>query len=190
MTEKIPSDDVAIRRKIRLIEKHTNELKRMTPTDAGLADAVGHTRAVEVLLGETRRRWESLVAEMEPLQTWHPERRADPGERSGPPAVEGVDYSLVPQFKTTRTYNTPAILVEIGEAMEVGPTDALMEAINADAVRLQWRWTELKRFLSDIGGTMRIASKPVADYDGTDAAMVGEDRQPAGVKRVALRGTP
>lgn len=187
MTEKIPTDDVAIRRKIRLIEKHTNELKRMTPTDAGLADAVGHTRAIEVILGETRRRWESLVAEMEPLQTWHPERRVDPNERAGAPAVEGKDYELVISYSMTRTYNTPAILVEVGKAMGVGPTDALMEAINADAVRLGWRWTELKRFLRDVGATLSITPEQVTDHDGLDGAMVGEERKQSGVRRVPLR---
>jgi len=177
-------EDTKIRRKIRLIEKHVAELRLLTPTDTGLADAVGHARGIEVALAAVRHRWESLVVEIVPVQ--EPDPEAPPGRRVPKPSVEGVDFKLEPQFKTVRTFNTPALLTEISTVTDTGPTDALMNAIEAGAIRLSWQWLKTKKYMADIGATLTILDEPVSDSDGLDSPMVGEDRQPNGVKRVPL----
>lgn len=188
MTDTPNKDDTAIRRKIRLVTKHANELSRMTPSDAALADAVGLTRAIEVSLSKTRRRWESLVAEMEPIREPSPKvERVDPGARSGRPVVQGTRYELVPKYKTVRSYNTPAILTSIAAATGGSPTDALMNAIGAGAARLTWAWTPLKRYLKDVDAAMTVVAHEVADHSGLDEGMVGEVEVQAGVDRVPIK---
>ncbi len=178
--------DAAIRRKIRLIEQHVAELAQLTPTDGHLADSCGHTREIEVSLGTTRRRWESLVVEMEPIAEPQGER-VNPNERAGTPVVEGVDYEMVPQFKTTRSYNDPAIITSMAQATDTNPTDALMNAISGGACKLEWRWTQLKKYLYAIDAEMRVVHHEVAPHSGLDEGMVGEVRTRSGVKRVPLK---
>ena len=183
---KQPTDDVVLRRKLKTITTAVAELKRLTPSDAFLADAVGYMRAAEIEIAKQRHRYESLTAEMEPMKTWHPDRRVQE-ERAGAPLVEGKDYSLVPTFKHSYTYNTPAILWEITQHIEGGPTDALMDAIGADAVRLTWQLTNLRKYLEGIGATIRQAPEAVDDHSGLDAAMIGKVTTPGAPKRVALK---
>ena len=184
----MPQEDTTIRRKIRLIEKHTNELRKMTPTDAELADTVGHVRAIEISLGDARRRWEMIVAEMEPKRTWDPQRRVNTNERAGAPEVEGKDFSLVKQFKNVYTFNTPAILTGIAASDEaMTPTDALMEAIGMEAATLKWGVTKLQKMADLIGFPLTISVEEVHDHDGTDEPMIGKVRVPNGVKRIALK---
>ncbi|KKL28873.1 hypothetical protein LCGC14_2370740, partial [marine sediment metagenome] len=104
------TEDFAIMRKIRLIRKHAAELSKLSPSDAGIADACGLTREIEVLLGETRRGWEQVAAtEMEPIVDHDKSQRVNPYDRGTPVAV-GKQYELVPTYKTDRSYNSPAIL--------------------------------------------------------------------------------
>lgn len=177
--------DAEVRRKVRLIEQHTADLAKHTPTDAALADAVGHVRAVEVSLAATRHRWEALVHEMEPVP--EPQgQRVNPHERAGAPQVEGRDYELVKQFKIVRSYNTPAIITSLAAATGRGPTDALMDAVGAGACKLTWQWTKMKAYLADVEAELRVVYHEVADHSGLDDGMVGEQKLPNGVKRVAL----
>lgn len=185
-------EDTTIRRKIRLIEKHITELRKLTPTDEELADSVGHIRSAEVALAEIRHRYERLVSEMEPKREWSPQRRVNPAERSGPPQVEGKDFALVKQFKNVYTFNTPAIIVGITEVLDLGdteatPTDGLMEAIAAGAATLGWKITKLQQLADLYGIKLRFSDEEVSDHDGLDEAMVGKVRVSAGVKRVALK---
>jgi hypothetical protein len=181
-------EDVALKKTILMLTEAATRLKRLTPSDEELADAVGHCRQVEVMLSKTRRRWESLTAEMERQWDAPTDNRADPQERAGAPVAVGKDFELVPTFETKRTYNTPAILMAVAEETEVFPMDVLQDAIAADAVRLAWRWTDLKKWLSRNGVGLSTVPRPVTDHDGTDEAMVGEDKQQTGVTRVALKG--
>ena len=184
------SDNRLIANALKSLKAQSIKLSHATPTDEYLADAVGVTREIERLLQTTRLRWERLTAEMERVpraQADESEQRRVAPTRAGRPVAVGKQYELVPKYKTNRTYNTPAILVEVGEHVEGGVTDALMSAIGADAVRLQWQWTNLKRFVSDIGGILRVGGDEVNDHSGLDAAMVGEQRVQSGVDRVPLK---
>lgn len=180
-------DDTNISELLRRLRRDAVSISKLTPSDQELADTVGLTREIEVRLADTRHRWEQLTAEMEPVYEPDTSRRVNEAERAGPPVAVGKRYELVPQYKTVRTYNTPAILVAIAEATGMGPIDALQDALGADAVRLSWRWTQLKRYLRDRHVTIRIGHDAVSDHDGTDQPMVGEVRVQSGVKRVPLR---
>jgi len=183
-------EDEAIRSHLSTLLAAATKVKRMTPSDAELADAVGLTREIEVILADTRHRWERLTSEMDRQWDAPKDNRADPNERAGAPVAVGKRYELVPTYTTDRTYNTPAILVSVATATGQGPMDVLQDAIAADAVRLSWRWTQLKTYLRQRDVDLRVAPRPVTDHDGTDEAMVGEDRRQTGVTRVALKGEP
>ncbi len=184
------TDDYAIMRKIRLIKKHAAELAKLTPSDSGIADACGLTREIEVLLGETRRSWENIAAtEMEPVVDHDKSNRVNPYDRGAPVAV-GTQYELVPTYKTDRSYNSPAILAGLAGDDE-GRTilQSLLLAMDADALRLTWRYTQLKRLLSDHQVPLRIEYREINDDAGTDGAMIGENTYQSGMKRVAIKET-
>lgn len=88
-------------------------------------------------------------------------------ELDGP--VAGEDYRVVEGRKADRSYNTAA-LVAAFEAKHW----TLRDLMNADAVRLSWRWTELKRAASDADVTLRIAAHEVTDFGDLDEEMIGE----------------
>jgi hypothetical protein len=174
-------------RKIRLIRKHASELSRLAPSDAGIADACGLTREIEVLLGETRRSWEQVAAdEMEPIHNHDRSERVNPYDRGTPVAV-GKQYELVPTYKTDRSYNSPAILAGLAGA-DGTILQALRLAMDVDAVRLTWRFTQLKRLLSDQRVPLRIEYQEINDDAGTDGAMIGEYTYQSGMKRVPVKG--
>lgn len=186
------NDDVAIRRKIRLITKHANELKRMTPTDAGLADAVGHTRGLERNLEATRHRWERLTAEMEPVPMEDRPERVNPNERTkqSKAVAVGQDFELVPTGKNDYSFNTPAILVAGAAVMDDGqasPTDVLMDIIGSGAAKLTFTITKLQAWCSSNDVTLSIGSSTVTNDSGLDAPMVGKVWRQTGVQHVALK---
>jgi hypothetical protein len=151
------------------------------PTDDELADTVGAMREMEVLLADTRRRWERIAYELPPVES---------KTRGEPPTVRGREYELVPQYKIERSFNTPAILVAIQRVTEWDAWQVLLEARRADAVRWTWRWTDLNKFLSRLNVPLHKAYVEVTDDDGTAAPMVGEVRKEAGVKRVPIDPKP
>ncbi|KKN15594.1 hypothetical protein LCGC14_0984440 [marine sediment metagenome] len=180
------TEDYAIMRKIRLIKKHAAELSKLSPSDSGIADACGLTREIEVSLSETRRGWEQVAAtEMEPIVDHDKSQRVNPYDRGTPVAV-GKQYELVPTYKTDRSYNSPAILA--GLAGEGTILQALRMAMDMDAVRLTWRFTQLKRLLSDQQVPLRIEYQEISDDVGTDGAMIGENTYQSGMKRVPVKG--
>lgn len=174
-------------RKIRLIRKHAAELAKLTPSDAGIADACGLTRELEVLLAETRRGWEQVAAtEMEPIVDHDKSKRVNPYDRGAPVAV-GSQYELVPTYKTDRSYNSPAILASIAGDDGMTILEALRMAMDVDAVRLTWRFTQLKRLLSDQRVPLRVEYQEISDDAGTDGAMIGENTYQSGMKRVPVK---
>ncbi|KKL26383.1 hypothetical protein LCGC14_2395800, partial [marine sediment metagenome] len=103
----------------------------------------------------------------------------------GTPVAVGKQYELVPTYKTDRSYNSPAILA--GLAGEGTILQALRMAMDVDAVRLTWRFTQLKRLLSDQQVPLRIEYQEINDDAGTDGAMIGENTYQSGMKRVAAK---
>lgn len=173
-------------RKIRLIKKHAAELSKLTPSDAGIADACGLTREIEVLLGETRRSWEKVAAtEMEPIYDHDQSARINQYEKQAPVAVSR-QYELVPRFKTTYSYNTPGILV--GLAGEEGSiVDALLLAVEFGAVRLSWQLRKLTSLMYDQDVDMLMVQREIDDMEGPKGALVGKVKVQDGVTRVAIK---
>ena len=183
------TEDSKVRSKLRLLKKHSDDLKKMTPTDKELADTIGLTRALEVTLADFRHRLERLTAEMEPVPDPRPTSdRVNPNERAGAPVAQGKQFDIVPKFKNIYTYNTPAILVTAGKAREMGPTDTLMEMVDFGAVRLQWQLTKLRSYVEEWAIPVKVAKEDVSDHDGLDAAMIGKRRVQDGVTRVPIKG--
>ncbi len=179
-------DDIAIMRKIRLIKKHALELKELTPSDSGIADACGLTREIEVHLGVTRRSWENTAAaEMDPIYDHDKSNRVNQRERTAPVAVS-QQYELVPDFKTTYYYNSPAVLA--GLAGDKGSIlDALLLAMETGAVRLSWQLKKLTSLLYDQDVDVLMVQREIGNDEGVDGAMIGKVKVPNGVKRVPIK---
>lgn len=169
-----------------VLQDSAKRLSKLIPSEAAIADAAGIVREVERLLGETRRKWEDMaVAEMEPIKNHDETRRRNPRERGAPVAV-GQQYELVPQFKNIYSYNTQALLV--GLIPEGGTVmDALRRALDFDAVRLQWQWTNLGNLLHEFEVPLRMEYREVSDLDGSDGPMVGRVKVPTRPKRVPIK---
>jgi len=182
------TEDQTIRSKLRLLKKHTDDLKKLTPTDTQLADTIGLTRSLEVALAEFRHRLERLTAEMEPVADPRPtSERANPNERAGTPVAQGKQFDIVPKWKNVYTYNTPAILVGAAKVRDLGPTDVLMEMIDFQAVRLTWQLTKLRNYAEEWAIPMRVGREDVSDHAGLDAPMMGKRRVQDGVTRVPVK---
>ena len=177
-------EDERLKQRIEDLNNAASALSKLTPSDELLADAVGVVRQVEVALAETRRRWERLTAEMEPVASER--ERVAGNERAGAPVAVGQQYELVPKWKNVYSYNTPAILVGVAEATGGGPTDALMDCIGAGAVKLTWQLTKLRNYLDAIDCTYSVAAHEVSEVSGLDEAMIGKVRVRDGVTRVPL----
>lgn len=174
--------DTIVERKIRLIRKHAAELAKLVPSEAGIADACGLTREIEVSLAATRKKWEQLArAEMETIPRDQQQHPRPASARGAAPIAESKQYRLIPQFKTIRSYNSQAILAKLASDGTV--LGALSEAIAADAVRLTWRFTELKGLLSVAEVPLLTEYREVSDLDGVDGPMIGERSVDNGMKR-------
>ncbi|HHH27368.1 MAG TPA: hypothetical protein ENK57_03320 [Polyangiaceae bacterium] len=118
--------------------------------DEHLPDLVAVLRRVETELAERRR---GILAELDP--------NVD--------RLDGERFTLEVPRRAVRSFNTAAIMTALQTA---GVT--LLDAVAADAVRLTWRWTPLRRLFRDAGIEMRVAPREVSDLEGPDAPHVGE----------------
>ncbi len=169
-----------------LVEALQQAAKAVTdaiPDDDELADAVGLVRQVERKLQDARLRWERVAQEMEPIPD--EDRSVEPKGRAVPVA-RGKRYELVPQHKTVRSYNTPAIFTAIQNATDWTSWATLRDLMEADALRLTWRWTELNNLLAELRVPLHKGYEEVDDDSGTEAPMVGEVRVATGMKRVEI----
>jgi hypothetical protein len=95
-------------------------------------------------------------------------KRADVlSELDGP--TEGTDYRITEGRRATRSYNTAALVASFAAAGW-----DLRDIIATDAARLSWRWTELKRALSDAGVPLVVAPREVTDEGDLDEPPIGE----------------
>lgn len=78
--------------------------------------------------------------------------------------AEGERYRIVAGRKARRSYNTAALVAALG----------LKPILDADAARLTFRWTELRRLAMAEGITLSIAGREVSDYGDLEEPMVGE----------------
>lgn len=71
-----------------------------------------------------------------------------------------------------RSYNTDRILGRLASGLDGGLFGALRHAVEQDALRLTWRWTELKRLYETLDLPMTVVRHEIAD--GDPDADVGE----------------
>ncbi len=168
------------------------QLDKLIPTTDQLADAVGDVRAIEVRLADTRHRWESLTSEMEPVQEHDPERRINQAERASKPVAVGQRYELVPQFKTDRTFNDDAILVDVREGLErLAESEVSLERTfryleEKKAIKISWLITGVKAALKQLEIPLRTQYEQI-EAGEVGGAHVGEWQKPNGVKRVPIK---
>jgi hypothetical protein len=86
-----------------------------------------------------------------------------------PAAVTGDNYQVAETRSATRSYNTAAILSAFTEAGW-----DLHDLRKRDAVRLTWRWTELRAAYNEAGATMKLAPREIEDDGDIDGAHIGE----------------
>ena len=88
-------------------------------------------------------------------------------ELDGPTAGEA--YRVAENRSASRSYNTAGLLSSFADK---GWT--LQDLTRADAVRLSWRWTELKRAATQADVTLSVAQHEIGDDGDVDAPLVGE----------------
>lgn len=95
------------------------------------------------------------------------------------PAAVGASYKAAESRSAKRSYNTSGLLTATADAMDqvatgdpVSLSDALRRLMDADAVRLTWRWTELQAIAVDLDIPMTIVRHEIED--GDPVAHVGE----------------
>jgi hypothetical protein len=88
------------------------------------------------------------------------------------PAATGTDYVATESRSAKRSYNTQGILMATARTLDMSPFDALKALMDADAVRLTWRWTELQAAAVEYDIPMTIVRHEIED--GDPDASVGE----------------
>lgn len=111
------------------------------------ADWLGH---VDKVIKDLRAKRADVVAELE-----------------GP--VVGSEYQVTESRSARRSYNTASILSAFASK-----DWTLHNLMAADAVRLSWRWTELKKAYHQAGLELGIAAREVPDDGDVEAPPVGE----------------
>ncbi len=184
--QKPKTDDKKIQGAITRLENAARDLDKFIPSDDGIADAIGLVREVEKRLASRRLIWErSAVAEMPAIAAKDDAPIYDTPPPPKAPVAVGRKYKIVPTFTTTRSYNDSALLVAIaGDDLTL--VESLKLARSYDAVRLTWRWTQLKRLLSEQRIGLRQAYVEVSDNDGPDGFMVGETKKQTGTEKILI----
>lgn len=85
--------------------------------------------------------------------------------------AEGEHYRIVETRAAKRSYNTNGLLAAFTRPGE-SPNDTLKALLDADVVRLAWRWTDLQNLANDLDVTLSVAKHEIAD--GDPEALVGE----------------
>ena len=96
-----------------------------------------------------------------------------------PGPVEGSEYRIVEQNSAKRSYNTAAIL----HGFQSQGYD-IKDLLNMDAVRLSWRWTQLRKAAQMADVELRIAGHEIEDDGDIAAPLVGE----AWTSRMSIEG--
>lgn len=88
-------------------------------------------------------------------------------EMDGP--SEGDKYRVTESRRADRSYNTAALLASFAEA----GWDT-KDVIDSGAAKLTWRWTQLRKALSDAGRPVMVAAREVEDLGDLDEPPIGE----------------
>ena len=120
------------------------QLREAPISDGELPDAIASVKAIEGELADLRK---AYLAE-------------------APGPLDGRNFRLVERASAKRTYNPDAI---IGAFIESGVRvwDVVSYLMARDAVRLTWRWTELKKVFAEQGVTLKTAGHEIAPGEET-----------------------
>lgn len=128
------------------------QVKKAAPSDVELVDRVGQLGEIIDDLNTTKRMWLSEVA----------------------PGALGESYRAYESRPVSRSYNTDGILAAVQG--DRGAWGAFQYLLRKDAVRLQWRWTQLKSVFNALDVPLVVVGHEIED--GDPAALVGEVPQP------------
>jgi hypothetical protein len=129
----------------------SRDISQAAPSDDELVDVAGELAELVNHLRATQVSWLSEVA----------------------PLAVGDRYRSIQSKPMERSYNTDAILAAAaGKA-----SSPLHYYLAKDAVRLTWRWTQLKTALHELDVPLVVAAHEITDGD-PDGYMVGEVPKP------------
>ena len=144
------------------LEEYCHRLREAIVPEDETADAVGHVAAVERRLADWRK---GMLAEAAPS--------------------EGREYEIVEHRYCDRTYNTGRLLDDLSGLSGYSVTETLRQLVAAGVVKVDWRWTELKRYCERNQFQPLKAFGPV-EGDDLDAPHYGE----AWKSRLSVEGLP
>ena len=147
--------------------------------EAEYADVAGRVRAVEVKLGDWRRGLENQAVGLT--------ASSDPETQR---SSEGQQFRLQPTVVIERTYNTPGILAGVSDATGMSITDVIRSAIDAGAVRLEWSYRAMVRWVKHCGATLTTKSGQVPSEADLDEPMIREFEKAGRPKRVPIVPDP
>ncbi|MFH2072614.1 MAG: hypothetical protein ABIJ75_07185 [Actinomycetota bacterium] len=126
--------------------------------EADIPDAVGRVRKLERDLAD----WRLGATRELPLGT-----------------TRGSEYKVVAGSKTERSYNLPAILTDLSDPGEP-PYLTLQRLQEADVIRIQVMWTNLKKMFQTQHAMLKVAHRELGpdDIGDLDAPHVGEWQKP------------
>ena len=124
--------------------------KKQTVLEADMIDQVGE---LDHLIREVRAYRNALLSET-------------------PEAAKGNRYRAVESRSAKRTFNTQSLLARVVDRLDTDPAGAIHYLMEHDAVRLTWRWTELKATAHLLGFALTTAPREVED--GDPEADIGE----------------
>ncbi len=133
------------------LESAVRDLKIMSVPDEEMPDTVARLKAIHKRLGEIIK---GIVVEM-------------------PADIRGKEYYTQTRRKARRTYNTSAILAAVANVRDMTPEQALRDLLREDAVRLNWRWSDLSRYFERHDIELRQVSHEIANDGTTDGPQVG-----------------
>lgn len=178
------------------VREHVHALVSYSPEPHEWPDAVADCRELERRLAEWRQNLEKAAAEMNRIDQPRPtERVSEFDQRAGKPVLQGDRYELVPKHKNVYTFNDPAILSTVAEALDVSIVEAvlaLLEPIVSEGKKnsplsMSWRISYLRSFCVANGITLPEAKGSTSNDDGLDGPPVAVNRVPDGVTRVAIK---
>jgi hypothetical protein len=158
-----------------VLESAASRLVESAVPDSLLADVAGRVRAVEVKLGDWRRGMENQAVGLTAT--------SDPEEQH---VSTGEAFRLVPTVVIVRTYNTPGILAGVADATGRSIVEVLRSAIDAGAVKLDWSYRAMVKWVKRSGAMLTTASGEVPSESDLGEPMIREIEKAGRPKRVPV----
>lgn len=145
--------------------------------DAEIPDVAGRVRKIERDL-QTRR----IALEDSAVGR---DASSDPEAHT---VATGTAYQLVPTVKIERTYNTPGILAAVADSTGQTLTQVILSAIEAKAMKLEWSYRAMVKWVKRNGATVTTASGAATESD-LDEPMIREIEKAGRPERVPVGET-